>query len=435
MIFIQKRTTHTLLLFINLLTFFYLSASFACDNQYQKDDQSQKHIKMILEKGVSYCPLAEKEIKWSNGNCFGFSSVWLYSKWLQFTYPEKYQGNWYEYTVKDILDHWSDCDNIRKFTLSVRKFQNSQSAGTFEKEMDQLGADGKKIQREYSIASLLTLSQLKQLLSENIIHDHTLVHVNVPYHATALFKDGSNYYYFNPNDPVGEYRTSSIDDVAVLIFKANGFDYIKPSPLALQIFSFDEKTQNYPSQQEILDRINPSLTCEDDYADKTTGLHQAASSDCLESINYFLHKGVDVDLVNERGFTALMFASLNGHQKVVRLLLDRGANHNLADKYGYTALMFASKNGHYEVVRLLLEKKANPNLASMAHYTALMVASQNGHYETVRLLLEKGANPDLADNDGYTAFMYAAKNGHYEVAQMLLEKMGIANITAEGSFA
>jgi ankyrin repeat protein len=53
------------------------------------------------------------------------------------------------------------------------------------------------------------------------------------------------------------------------------------------------------------------------------------------------------------GGTALMLASQNGHQEVVRALLGAQADVNAKAGNGATALMLASKNGHQEVVQLL----------------------------------------------------------------------------------
>lgn len=302
-IFTQKQSTIFISLFITLFLLFCSSSSFARDSS-SVDNQSQENIMRLLGKGTLSCSLTEEDSKGfkdSDGRCFGFSFVWLYSKWLQFKHPEKvsvYNGDWYKSTAEDILSAWSDCGNIKKFALLVKELQNSQHKDIegFKKEMNQLDldTDGKKIWKEYSIASLLTLEQLKQLLRENIIRDHKLIIIYSHIHATALFKHRNDYYYFDPNNLAGERKVFSTDDVARLVFEANKFDSTKPSPLALQVFSCDEETQNYPSQQEILDRINTSLVCESNYADENTGLHLAALTGCLESVRYFLNKGVNI---------------------------------------------------------------------------------------------------------------------------------------------
>ncbi|MGW1191727.1 ankyrin repeat domain-containing protein [Streptomyces sp. NPDC002559] len=69
---------------------------------------------------------------------------------------------------------------------------------------------------------------------------------------------------------------------------------------------------------------------------------------------------VDVDHVNDLGWTALLEAVILGdggtdHQKTVKLLLDAGADPGIEDRTGMTALQHARRRGQDEVARLLSE--------------------------------------------------------------------------------
>ena len=61
---------------------------------------------------------------------------------------------------------------------------------------------------------------------------------------------------------------------------------------------------------------------------------------------------------NVEKFSALMFASAEGHIEVVRLLLKHKADPGLRDKDDDTAENFARQNGHTEIAELL--KKSRP---------------------------------------------------------------------------
>jgi uncharacterized protein len=70
------------------------------------------------------------------------------------------------------------------------------------------------------------------------------------------------------------------------------------------------------------------------------------------------HTPVDVDHVNELGWTALLEAVILGEgsqrwQRIVRLLLEAGADADIADKDGVTPVQHARKRGHTEIVRIL----------------------------------------------------------------------------------
>ena len=60
-----------------------------------------------------------------------------------------------------------------------------------------------------------------------------------------------------------------------------------------------------------------------------------------------------MDLQDNVGRSALMFASVVGQTKIVKLLLERGAQVDLRDNNGDSALMLADRNGHIKTVQFL----------------------------------------------------------------------------------
>ncbi|KAK3238667.1 hypothetical protein CYMTET_51338, partial [Cymbomonas tetramitiformis] len=171
-------------------------------------------------------------------------------------------------------------------------------------------------------------------------------------------------------------------------------------------------------------------------------------------------------------YTALMLASLHGHEAVVGRLVEAGADPNrttqqptkpshpkagprtkqTCSKYlacgplwtssslnarlseaiahsfeakarskKWTALMLASENGHEAVVGRLVESGADPNHTDQEGKKALMVASENGRERVVGRLVEAGADLNHADEEGKTALMRASENGRERVVGMLVE--------------
>lgn len=376
---------------LSFLIWFFLVFSSTTLADVAYINNSQGHIRHLLGTGMSECHLGKEDTKYfkeASESCFGLSAVWLYSQWLQFVHPEKvgaYNGNWRN-TIGDILGTGANCDNIKKFASLVRKLHDSQYTCTFKKEMSKLG-DGYKIQREYSITSLLTLDQLKQLLKEDIVREHKLILIHSHNHTTALFKNAGHYYYFDPNYIKDEIRTLSTDRIARSIFKSNNFNHDKSSPLSLEIFSFDEKIPQYPSNKEIFEHINPSLVCDGGCPDGTTGLHQAANLGCNDSVIYFLERGVNPDMIDKHGWTALMHAVRYNQSESVRLLLKKGASPDVIDvEKNWTALMLAVCYNRIEIIQLLLAHKADPRVPRENGITALMLAEYLDYTEIVKLL-------------------------------------------------
>lgn len=125
-------------------------------------------------------------------------------------------------------------------------------------------------------------------------------------------------------------------------------------------------------------------------------LINAAAKGCYDIVAFLIKKGVDVNLQNQLGETALTHAAKNGDEKMVNLLLDNEAIIDSPGKQIKTPLMFAAENGHTHIVELLINNGAGLNNEDKNGDTALDVAALNGHSEIVKILLAKGAN--IKDN-------------------------------------
>jgi len=78
----------------------------------------------------------------------------------------------------------------------------------------------------------------------------------------------------------------------------------------------------------------------------------------VETVRLLLTSGIDLDHVNDLGWTCLLEIVILGdggphHQEVAKLVLDAGANPNLADKDGVTPLAHARQRGQRAVAALI----------------------------------------------------------------------------------
>lgn len=153
---------------------------------------------------------------------------------------------------------------------------------------------------------------------------------------------------------------------------------------------------------------------------QSLSIHEAALNNLTADIERMIAEGSDINLKDEDGRTALMYASFNGHSGIMQNLISKGAIVNQSDNYGRTALMFASSGPYPEAVRLLLKNQADPNLVDKEeHFTALMYAAAEGQTEIVKILLTFKADPRLKDIDGDNALTFARNNGHNEIVTLL----------------
>ncbi len=144
----------------------------------------------------------------------------------------------------------------------------------------------------------------------------------------------------------------------------------------------------------------------------------------------------EINLQNEYGNNALMCASNNRDNEMIKLLLEvKTINVNIQDYGEDTALIYASLTGNIKIIKLLLEHEGiNVNLQAQNGRTALMCASQYNYIEIIKLLLEhESININLQNNYGDTALMWASKKGYVEITKLLLNNGAIVPSNASYS--
>lgn len=215
---------------------------------------------------------------------------------------------------------------------------------------------------------------------------------------------------------------------------------------------------------------NPRLARYSTFGVRNSPLHYSAAHGHHEIVYLLLESGVDINLRNYRGQTALMQACQHGHWEVVQTLTIFKANIHKADYLnGGTALHLAALNGHTRCIRLILadyipstgnfwnalqtgdQKSISEfdqsglreviNKTSDGGITALHMAALNAHVESVQLLLDLGASVcEVTVEDGTTIDLigsgstplhYAACGGNAQCCQLLIAKG--ADMTAENA--
>lgn len=118
----------------------------------------------------------------------------------------------------------------------------------------------------------------------------------------------------------------------------------------------------------------------------------------------------------------------------LRVLLQQpGINANLQDARGNTALILAASRGWEEGVTLLIRYGANVGITNAAGETALIHGVLTHNPAIVTALLEAGADPDRSDNVGMSARDYAARETRYpRVAKLLADAKKVERNTSTG---
>lgn len=111
-----------------------------------------------------------------------------------------------------------------------------------------------------------------------------------------------------------------------------------------------------------------------------------------------LQQKINLDLVDEYGYTPLVQTAIVNSVNKAKLLLEAGAKVDFPDLTNRTALHWAASNGNLELCRLLLKHKANPNAYTSAGQSVAVIPILKNQEKIKKILLSHGANLNFAQD-------------------------------------
>lgn len=192
---------------------------------------------------------------------------------------------------------------------------------------------------------------------------------------------------------------------------------------------------------------------------------RSAKMNDIVAVKLFLAAGINPNVTDEKGNTALMFEAAKGRTAILDVLLKANTDVNKKGEEGGTALSWAAKCGKTDSLRILLDKGADAEAIN----SAFIDAAGHGQLEVLRILLDKGVEVDKVGShalcnaagmlilgmteekvndtvsflldigvhanekskDGLTALLIATQKGRISVVQTLLDRGAEVNTVCD----
>lgn len=156
----------------------------------------------------------------------------------------------------------------------------------------------------------------------------------------------------------------------------------------------------------------------------SAALLRAVEADRADIVEALLEAGADREVRDERGFVALIVATIRGSWAAARVLIEHGADTDVYGEMGNGVIHMAAHRGPVDFMRLLLDRGLPINYQNHWGGTPLLEAAErDGRDEVIALLLERGADPAPSNNAGYRPLQLAAMAGKVNVLKMILARM------------
>ena len=138
-------------------------------------------------------------------------------------------------------------------------------------------------------------------------------------------------------------------------------------------------------------------------AEKVELLHQAIRAEDKAEVEKYRDRPRYLNARNEDGYTALQEAIRWGHDEIIVMLVEFGVDPDIPDVNGRTALHHAAYSDELGAAKLLIARGATVKYKDPYEYTPLHIAAREGRQDIVQVLLNAGAEINAQCDVGFTA--------------------------------
>lgn len=401
-----------------------IKPTFTIKNKLLSFDQNTllDNILFFIKKhpGIIDSKIAKRMMN-DQGNCHGFTTLWLYSKWLQFNKSKKAK-NWINDALIDLVTlkqlnslNNQQITNLQKFIEKIDFFQGPRNyiEGMANGDIDvhkidnRLTSDGKILREQYKIAAVFESLEPLVTVLKNIVIDDAMIYAIYPAqisHSLGIFKHGKYYYFYDPNNIFGEVKFESIEQLAkAMMYAQNVLYHNNILRVGFIICDFNTNKMNYFPQKTpdyILSKAFKTNNTKINSTFLEDSAYAAISIKDSESMQFLFKQGLKLDQVNKEKRSLLDMAvtanapqivemllkhpNIDPNQIIIGEILPESKNSKIK---GGTCLHTAAKKGYFEVVKALLNNpKIIINQKDTAGNTALDYAIAANRPKTIKIL-------------------------------------------------
>lgn len=169
-----------------------------------------------------------------------------------------------------------------------------------------------------------------------------------------------------------------------------------------------------------------TLAIDEDNARLDPPMHWAAIYNRPDFIEFLANEmGVNVNMVNSEGTTALLRAAELGSLEAAKKLKELGAYYKNDRNYIYTPIQIAAKNNHPKLIKFFVNEMKQDANEPQARYkkSPLHLTAQNGSLEAAKMLKKLGAVFSLNPATGKTPLHCAAVANQAHMVRFFVKEM------------
>ena len=154
-------------------------------------------------------------------------------------------------------------------------------------------------------------------------------------------------------------------------------------------------------------------------------LRQALINEDFKMVETLIERGVDLELRDEWGDTALLQSTIlfARNEEIPYLLMTNGADVNAYNSIrDSTPLVYTIYANKYTIAKQLLDNGADINWSNRDGLTPLMLAIFYDKVDLAHLIIEKGTDIHRQNNIGWNALIYAIIREYKDLVELLLSK-------------